>query len=354
MVPQLSAAVLFLCTAASIGGAFLEFPQGPAFGSIHVWDWPMKIAAAASPFVFLGASSLVFLRPRYGYRLGLVAGLMALPMFIQDELSLAPWNSWIYLNYESPIPSDRGAFLTFANLNILSVALIVVSFVCALVRCLPARWLLRNFPLCQRTWPAFLVGLLVMAVWFVHSVTPYSLPVFHDGVDADFKILHVQKRGLRFQETTVDGFREGRTYIVRNDRRLFQYRFEGRINRISLWEVSPTAYQHGRALVESAELWTLHTPPPKALKSWDAEGWYVVLKDKRLLTFSTEYGTSPPKEVVELFHEIESLPASEEQPFATRDVCLGFCYDPMAALGFVVRRHRAQVLAASGYGGEIR
>src|SRR5262249_50097467 len=37
------------------------------------------------------------------------------------------------------------------------------------------------------------------------------------------------------------------------------------------------------------------------------------------------------------------LPQREERPHGVRDVCLGFCYDPVATLGFTVRPQRARL-----------
>jgi hypothetical protein len=85
--------------------------------------------------------------------------------------------------------------------------------------------------------------------------------------------------------------------------------------------------------MQSPQLWALHTQPAKELRAWNAEGWYVTLKDSHLLAFISEYHTAPPREVTELFQEIKNLPG-QPRPFAIRDVCLGFCYDPIAALGF--------------------
>ena len=59
-----------------------------------------------------------------------------------------------------------------------------------------------------------------------------------------------------------------------------------------------------------------------------------MLQDSRLLAFTTEYRTTPPKEITDLFQALEKLPASPEKAFVLRDVCLGFCYDPVSALGF--------------------
>ena len=75
----------------------------------------------------------------------------------------------------------------------------------------------------------------------------------------------------------------------------------------------------------------IQTGPAKQLWAWNAEGWYVFLHDwhvSRLLTFKT-----PPDEVKAAFQEIEQLPLEYELRFYPRDVCLGFCYSPQAALG---------------------
>src|SRR5579859_6736321 len=81
----------------------------------------------------------------------------------------------------------------------------------------------------------------------------------------------------------------------------------------ALGETSRTAHERARTIAQSPELWKLCTPPPRLIRSWNAEGWYVVLKDSRLLAFTTEYRITPPEEVTDLFHELEKLPASENR-----------------------------------------
>jgi hypothetical protein len=51
---------------------------------------------------------------------------------------------------------------------------------------------------------------------------------------------------------------------------------------------------------------------------------------------------SPP-EVVDLFHKTEAQASGLLYVTYTRDICLGFCYDPLAGLGiqFVNQRCRA-------------
>jgi hypothetical protein len=219
--------------------------------------------------------------------------------------------------------------MAFARLKIVSMALIVFAILSSSLRLLPARLILGKSPFCQRTWPACALGFLLLAAWFAYSVTPYRIPVIVDGVPAELRILHVEKRGLRFREIQVSVFRDGRAYVLRNDRQLFEYRFDCRVARISLGDASLPTLDHARDLVKSPELWKLHTPPATALRSWNAEGWYVALCGSRALAFTSEYRTTPPQEVANLFCEIVGLPAKQERE-AFRDVCLGFCYDPVA------------------------
>ena len=104
-------------------------------------------------------------------------------------------------------------------------------------------------------------------------------------------------------------------------------------------------HDRATALVNSPELRNLHAAPTGQLWSWNAEGWYVVLKDRRLFAFTSEYQTTPPREITDLFNEIQGLPESERRSWAVRDVCLGFCYGPVAALGFQYSNQPCFVLA---------
>jgi len=281
--------------------------------------------------------------------LGLIAGLVAMPWFVQSELSPATWNSWVNLNYESPwpIPSGEGSYLAVGGLKILSIFLVVTAVACSLLRLLPARWGLRQSPLCGRTWPALLAAFLVLAVWFYLSVTPYHIPAIDHPAHAELRILHVEKRGLHFHETMVMARHNGQTWVYQTSRRLFQYRLQQQVASASFYDASPTAFEGFQTLVQLPALANVRTAPATPLHSWNADGWYVVLKDSRLLAFTSEQGTSPPKEVTDWFRQIESMPLRDEQQFALRDVCLGFCYDPLAALGFAVLPQRIRLLRSN-------
>jgi hypothetical protein len=153
------------------------------------------------------------------------------------------------------------------------------------------------------------------------------------GNSADLRILHVEKRGLRFHETRVGvSIRDARFGVRQYDRRLFQYGFQG-LDRSGM--MPETTRQRADDLVRSPTLRDLRTAPATALRSWNAEGWYITTSHSPIRAFTSEYGTIPPTEVRDLLEQIAKLPGGGGSPFAIQDVCLGFCYDPVAGLGFV-------------------
>jgi hypothetical protein len=54
-----------------------------------------------------------------------------------------------------------------------------------------------------------------------------------------------------------------------------------------------------------------------------------------VLAFTTEYGTKPPPEVVDLFHDLDAVSVGGNKEDTISDMCMGFCYDPLAGLGIV-------------------
>ena len=221
------------------------------------------------------------------------------------------------------------------------MALIATSISCSALRLLPASVLRRNAPLSRRTWPAIAVGILALAVWLPHSAMPWMLPGIVDGISPELCVLHVEKRGLRFREISVKAARDGRFSVSRYDRRLFQYRFQ---TPLKYGVVPQITHVQADDPAHSLALRSLHTAPPIALRSWNAEGWYVALAGSPLLAFTSEYGTTPPREVRDILELIETLPGIEQLSFAVQDVCLGFCYDPVAALGFRFSNQRCHTL----------
>lgn len=328
--PAFLASAIFLCTGLSVASLFIAMLREPFAGDLRealgtlMSSYPGACALAfLSPLGLWCASVLVFFKPGIGYRLGGVAASIALPWLVLTEVS-APETSWHYLNgpnqffaYHSPV----------AILTILTVALLTMATTLSF-----SRIFLTRIHFSDRAWPAVAVGIVVAIAWMSHSAMPWMLPGIVDGGGpCDMRILHVAKRGLRFHETTIGvSIIDARVWGRQYDRRLFQYRFQG----IDKSGRMPEAIRH-RAddLVRSPILRNLRTPPAIALRSWNAEGWYMVTSHAPILAFTSEYGTTPPAEVKELFEQIAKLLAAGDS-FAVADVCLGFCYDPIAGLGF--------------------
>jgi hypothetical protein len=66
-----------------------------------------------------------------------------------------------------------------------------------------------------------------------------------------------------------------------------------------------------------------------------AEGWYTEMGTYAITAFTTENRVPPPEELVEFFRVLETSPSESAAPqYQVRDVCLGFCYDPKAGIGY--------------------
>jgi hypothetical protein len=302
--------------------------------AINRWDDPQSAvllyAVFISPLIFGFAGAATYYSPPVGYRMGLAAGCMALPWFIWSEgfpFNFQMVNSWITFNLSEG--NDLGNIL-LAKLKILAVGLIVIAIVVSALRLIPPRWTFRNSPLCTRTWPAFAVCIAVLATWFGCAALPYRIPTIVDSVWPELSVLHVEKQGLQFHETRVSVWRNHKFSIFRNDRRLFQYQFKERVD--EGYRLPPSVFQHLATLIRSSQL---QVPAiwPRALRTRTAEGWYLLTGRTRVLVYTTELGTVPPKEITDLFHEIEVQETERKSQSYARDVCLGFCYDPLAGLG---------------------
>jgi hypothetical protein len=309
--------------------------------NVTIWTPPQTVILflilAMSPLVFVLASAAVFYGWRAAYGIGFVAGLASLAWLAMSEMSLRPGvNSLIALN----LSEREGIYMHVAEAKILAIGFLTIAIMCSASRWLPERWAWRRRPLRERTWPALVISFLVLAVWFARSVSPYRIPMIVDGGGADLGILHVEKRGLLFHEAFVAVERDGRFAIVRNNRRLFQYQFpESYFGGVLPRDVVALAM----AMRDSSQFGDLHTPPATPLRSWNAEGWYVNSSRSGVLAFTTENGMQSPPEVVDLFHKTEAQASGLLYVTYTRDICLGFCYDPLAGLGiqFVNQRCRA-------------
>lgn len=323
MKSKIIAAVVFACSGASLAWLALATPGYYGFTNAT------SFACAAC---FLAACVIVSFAERLAYLLALTAGIIALYRFSRVEFAVfSGLNSWILFNL-----GDGDPVIFLAKLRILFVVTALASTVFSLIRLLPAAWTLRQTPFRERTWPPAAVCAVVVIAWFAASVTPYRVPLIVDAVSPQFAILHVEKNGLQFHENAITVYRDGRMYVESNDRRLLQYRFRVRVAKDVLPKVMSARVE---LLADSSQVKNASTRPPVALRNWKAEGWYVRTRHG-VLAFTTEYGTKPPTLIVGLFHDLESRAPKEQNLGSEKDVCLGFCYDPLAGLGFAFANQR--------------
>jgi len=60
-----------------------------------------------------------------------------------------------------------------------------------------------------------------------------------------------------------------------------------------------------------------------------------------ITAFTTENATAPPPDLVAFFSGVEGEPSTgASSHYEVRDVCLGFCYDPKAGLGYRAENQR--------------
>jgi len=294
----------------------------------------------AAAILFAFAAGTVSYHPTFAHAAAL-AGLGSLPWIYWSTLRGSELsNDWIMFNVPDSLYPMRYKVWPMAALIILSIALIVLAIATAALRLLPARWLFRKTPISERTWPAFTASFLFLTIWFSRSVMPYRIPGAVDYADWPvLQILHVGKHGLQFHETCINvsaryGFR---THVSENHRRLFQYHFE---QAQSEGQLRQPLMQRVQAIVQSGAYSTSQSEAILPVRSWNADNWYIRVQGSPILSYTSE--KTPPSEIVALFHDLEAAPRSSLPPSDIRDVCLGFCYDPPAGLGFLFSNHRCR------------
>ena len=124
-----------------------------------------------------------------------------------------------------------------------------------------------------------------------------------------------------------------------NERRLFRYRFQQGLARV---EAPKVVGERIAPLIQSLKTVKWNREPIKPLRGWSDEGWYVAGEEVELEVCAKENQVEPPQEVVELFHDLEDLPRSQQTSEGRKDVCLGFCYDPLSGLGALFANHRCR------------
>jgi hypothetical protein len=293
--------------------------------------------------LFAFAAGLVSRRPRVAH-ICAVAGAMGLPWLHTTTLRGNVYtNLWILFN----VPDEERRFYgspAMEKLAIAAAGLIVFAIAIGILRLLPARW-------GQRTWPAVAASFCFLAVWYSQSVMPYRIPGALDYSGSPMlQILHVQKHGLQFHETCIKvwGFRglpQSSSVVVWNERRLFQYRFQQTSADVN---IPQSVVERVTSLIESSKTVTSNRDAIRPLRGWDDEGWYVEGEKLAFQAYTKENQSTPPQDVGEFFQNVEKLPRRQVTTEDRKDVCLGFCYDPLSSLGALYANHRCGYEEASG------
>ena len=292
-----------------------------------------------TPILFAFAAGAIPHRPTIGHAAALI-GLVGAPFLYWDQIRGNGYDN-VCLMFNQP--DNRFAiYPIYAVPGIFSVALLALAITTSGVRLCPSRWHLRRLPLRDRTWPGLVACFVVVTVWFGHSVMPYRIPGAVDYSDWPvLQILHVEKRGLQFHENGISVWgRRDRPMSVSfsgSDRRLFQYRFR---QTSSAGQRPEALVERIREIITASGRTSRKSDIVKPLRDWNAEGWYFNVAGSGLKVFGTPNGSAPPQEITDLFHELNKIPRSAENQSELKDVCLGFCYDPLSAMGSLYSNHR--------------
>jgi hypothetical protein len=310
--------------------------------ALDLYRWPqdgpmqtvLYFLCLISPTLFAFAAGAASYRPTLAHATALSA-LVGMS-WVYWSLRASPLrDAWVMFNVPD---ASMGLYpeLQF-KLTILAVPLIALATATAALRLLPSHWQFRKLSLCERTWPALAVGLLVLAIWFGQSVMPYRLPGgVNLGEYTTLKILHVEKRGLQFHETCVSvELKDYGAYVIvsGNDRRLFQYRFP---QKAASARLSGSLIERVRAIAHPWKGATEIQESIRPIRAWNADNWYFGARGVRLEAYTMDNGSMPPQEIVNLFHDLEALPRSAETRRQVKDICLGFCYGPQSEVGVFI------------------
>jgi hypothetical protein len=297
----------------------------------------------ASPSFFAFAAGAVPYRPVVAHATALM-GVVSVPWIYRDLISSKGLGDsvWLMFNQPNNTYDIYAMYPPYAVLGICTVALISFALTTAVLRLLPTRWEFRKTRLAERTWPALAASFVVLAVWFSQSVLPYRIPGAVEFSDYPvLQILHVEKCGLQFHERCFSiywqrPYRPASVSFRGSDRRLFQYRFQ---NYSSSLQLPKALGEHIQAMVESSAHEKRQQDVVKPIWNWNADRWYFS-NGSGLREYGAFNGSNPPQEVVDLFRELDGTPRNSEAQFELKDVCLGFCYDPLSAMGWLYSNHR--------------
>jgi len=285
-----------------------------------------EIAPLLGGAMLLVCSIRVFMLRRFADPMALVGALLAWPYFRLAAFPRYTFSPWLTFNLGGESSELHLAHL-IGTLTILATSTLVAATAFSALRLTPRAWRIGKLSLRDSAWPGFAVTFLFVVTWYLRAVTPYQIPIYdiHQN-PPDVSVLHVEKQGLQFHETSLAFYRDGTFYLAQNNRRLFQYSFQTRLARGVLTEdcirllngLANSPPEFKGSVVSS------YVPP----KTWNSDRWFVSIKGSPGRKPTNVDASVVPKEVLTLFYEAQKLPQEWAQQKTARDVCLGFCYDP--------------------------
>jgi len=295
-----------------------------------------------TPIVFALAAGAISWSPSFAHATALL-GILGIPSLYWNLRDNGMGNVWVMFNQ----PDNRFAvYPLFYIFGICFVALVTLATATAILCLITNLWPSGRAAVSDRVWPAAVMSLIVMIVWFCQSVMPYRIPgaVDYAGWPV-LQILHIQKRGLQFREecVSVSGYRMTNDYWLRavnfsgNNRRLLQYRFK---ELGATGQLSESIRERVIAMLTASNQRHASWESVKPVRNWNADNWYVIAEGSGLKSYTTANGSLPPRDLVDLFNDLEHLPHASETQSELKDVCLGFCYDPLSAMGYLYANHR--------------
>jgi len=292
-------------------------------------SWPpnrYEIAMALGGVMLLVSSIRVFLARRYGDLVALIGTLFAWPGFLRFGFNGYRFSPWLLFNLPGESHALHATFF-FATSIILAISTLVAATAFSTLRLTLRVWRIGKLSLRDRAWSGFAITFLFVVTWYLTSVTPYQIPIYDiHQIRPIVSVLHVEKHGLQFHETSLAICRDGDFYLAQNDRRLFQYSFQRSLARGVLTE---DYFQLLNGLANSppeirGSDVSSYVPP----HTWNANRWFVCIKGRTGRKPVCKDASVVPKEVLGLFYGAQKLPQEWARQETSRDVCLGFCYDP--------------------------
>jgi hypothetical protein len=276
--------------------------------------------------LLVAASIFVFAARRFADVTALAGTLLA--WHLVRAIVFSKWSfmfsPWLVFNLPGD-GSDLHRQFLFAGSEIVVASILAAATAWSLLRLTPKGWRCGSLPVRNRMWPGFVATLLFVVVWYVGAVTLYQIPIFDlHSIPPRLAVLHVEKHGLQFHETSLAVYRDGQFFLRHDDHRLFQYSFQ---SSMSVGVVPQKFFELIKSLTDSSPAFVgsnvpYYTPP----RTWNAERWFVYLGVGRK-PIRMEV-SALPKSVSDLFSDVQATSPEWVRQETRRDICFGFCYDP--------------------------